>query len=89
MFYSTLTQKGQITLPKKIREMLNLSKYDTVAISTTTSEDKVILTKAPDILDMAGTLKVDPKLVKKYPVEKVRELMEKEYGKLERTSGRF
>lgn len=86
---ATVTQKGQITLPKKVREILKVDKYDSIAITVDQKRQEVTLKKAPDIVDMAGTLKVDKKLLKKYPVEKTRELMEKEYGKFEKNTGRF
>lgn len=83
--YGTLTQKGQITIPKEIRKLLGVDKYDSVKIVGNERTKEVTLKKAPDILDMAGTLKIDKKLLKKYPIEKHREYMEKFYGKFEKS----
>jgi bifunctional DNA-binding transcriptional regulator/antitoxin component of YhaV-PrlF toxin-antitoxin module len=88
-YLATITQKGQITLPKAIRELLKVNKYDSVKLVFDKKINKAVIDKAPDLIDMAGTLKIDKRLLKKYPVEKTRELMEQQYGKFEKNTGRF
>jgi AbrB family looped-hinge helix DNA binding protein len=73
MFTTTVTQKGQVTLPKKVRQMLNIEAYDQVRV--TVSENKAVIEPVADIIDMAGTVK--PR--KGGSALKARELMEKEY----------
>lgn len=46
--------KGQITLPKKIRDSLHLNEGDTLIIEE--QENHIIIKKAKTIFDMAGTL---------------------------------
>lgn len=46
--------KGQITIPKKIRESLDIKEGDTIIIERTDKE--VILKKGKTIFDYAGTL---------------------------------
>ncbi|OGK35630.1 hypothetical protein A3A93_05220 [Candidatus Roizmanbacteria bacterium RIFCSPLOWO2_01_FULL_38_12] len=72
-YTSTITQKGQITIPKKIREKLGIRKFDKIIISSEAEYVKVEPVK--DILDLAGSFV--PK--KKVSVLKAREKMEKNY----------
>lgn len=51
---TTVTQKGQITLPKQFRQMLGIDKYDKVVIKATKKSIKI--KPFEDILDLAGTL---------------------------------
>jgi len=48
----TVTQKGQVTIPKKIREKFNINIYDKVNVANAQGFIKV--TPAHDILDLAG-----------------------------------
>jgi len=72
---TTVTQKGQVTLPKQFRKKLGIDKYDKVAISATKNHIKIKPTF--DILDIAGTF--HPRKNKnKSPLE-AREYMESHY----------
>jgi len=72
-FQTNVTQKGQITLPKAFRDALNIKPYDTVTI--TLGENTIIVDSKPDILDLAGSLKVQ----NKKPLLQARSAMEKNY----------
>lgn len=50
---TTLTQKGQVTIPKQIRERFNIGAYDKVNVAAGNSFIKI--TPTTDILDLAGT----------------------------------
>ncbi len=70
---TTITQKGQVTIPKKFREKFDLWPYSKVYIET--GKDYIKITPAKDILDLAGKYKP----IKKKPVLKAREEMERFY----------
>lgn len=70
---TSVTQKGQITLPKKFREIFDINEYDKVIVET--GEDYIKVRPTEDILNLAGAYK---KKMKK-PVLKAREYMEKHY----------
>ena len=74
MTYSTnLTKKGQLTIPKSIREKLKLD--PTKKLSVDISNQEIRIKSHPDILDLAGTFK--PK--RKADVLKAREALGKAY----------
>lgn len=75
LYQTTITQKGQITIPKEIREILKLNPSSRIILELKNKEVKI--KSAPDILEMAGKFK--PK--KKFSALKLREKMEKEYGR--------
>ena len=52
---TTVTQKGQVTVPKNIRGELNIKPYDKVFIKGGSGHIKIFPTY--DILDIAGNLK--------------------------------
>lgn len=70
---TTITQKGQVTLPKKIREKFGLRPYKKVFIET--SGDSIKIKTSADIVDLAGTFK--PK--NKKPILPARQEMENSY----------
>ena len=56
---ATITSKGQVTVPKAIRDKLGLRQGDTVVYTAT--EDGVVLTpKSIDFVDLAGYLGEPP-----------------------------
>ncbi|MGB6839052.1 MAG: AbrB/MazE/SpoVT family DNA-binding domain-containing protein [Microgenomates group bacterium] len=73
---TTLTQKGQITLPKKIREKAGLKPYNKVYLEA--SADSVKITPTYDILDIAG--KFTPK--KKKSILSARARLDKSYKRV-------
>lgn len=66
MYISTVTRQGQISIPIKLRRELNIDKKK-VMISRV--EGKLIIEPVEDLLDLAGSFKVD----KKIPFKKIRE----------------
>jgi len=53
-----LTSKGQVTLPKAVRESLGLRAGDSVIFRV--EDGRAILAKTPDFLDLAGSVAVPP-----------------------------
>ena len=72
---TTVTQKGQVTLPKAIRDAFNIDKYDKVTIEA--KEDYIKIKPTIDILDLAGTL--HPRKNNKKSALDARKYMEKHY----------
>lgn len=74
-YQTTITRKGQITIPKEIREILKLKVGKKLDIDFEKKKKEIKIKAAPDILDLAGTFR--PKKV--VNAVKVRELMVKMY----------
>lgn len=53
---ATVTSKGQVTLPKSVRETLELEAGDRVWFRV--HKDRAVLAKVPDFLDLAGSVPV-------------------------------
>lgn len=53
-----LTTKGQVTLPKAVRDSLGLETGDAVIFRV--EEGRAILAKTPDFLSLAGSIAVPP-----------------------------
>ncbi|MCG2692401.1 AbrB/MazE/SpoVT family DNA-binding domain-containing protein [Microgenomates group bacterium] len=73
---TTVTQKGQITLPKAVRDFLNIDVFDVVLVKTAKDHAKIYPTK--DILDYAGKYKAK----KGQSALKAREYMETHYRRV-------
>ena len=73
MYLSTVTQKGQITIPKPLRDYLGIKSYHKVALKKT--KTGVQISTVPDLLDLAGSL--IPKTAKS--LLKARQEMETNY----------
>lgn len=69
---STVTQKGQVTIPKKLREKLGIDLFDKVYLKA--ERDHIKIKPTYDILDMAGKFKPGKK-----PLLAAREKLEKKY----------
>ena len=52
-----ITSKGQITIPKPVREALNLGEGDQVVFRVIEGE-RAILARTPDLLELAGSVPV-------------------------------
>lgn len=72
---TTVTQKGQVTLPKQIRETLGIHEYDRVTVEA--GKDHIKIKPTFDILDIAGTFV--PKKNKRKSALAARGAMEKHY----------
>jgi len=53
-----LTSKGQVTIPKSVREALELREGDEVLFRVERS--RALLSKTPDFLELAGAVEVPP-----------------------------
>jgi len=53
-----ITSKGQITLPKAVREQLELEPGDRVLFRL--AGDRAVLARTPNFLDLAGAVPVPP-----------------------------
>jgi antitoxin PrlF len=53
-----MTSKGQITLPKSVRDALGLKTGDRVLFRI--HRDRAVLAKVPDFLELAGSVPVPP-----------------------------
>lgn len=51
-----LTSKGQVTVPKVVRDALGLTAGDDVVFRV--EGDRAVLARTPDFLDLAGTIRV-------------------------------
>ncbi len=72
-FTTSVTQKGQITLPKKLREKYGIAVFSKVVIAA--DKSGILIEPTQDILSLAGTF--IPK--KSKSVMNAREAMEKNY----------
>ena len=70
---TSVTQKGQVTLPKKIRDKFGLKTYDRVRVEDRGDHIAVIPTK--DVVDLAGAFK------SKKSVLNAREKFEEDYSR--------
>jgi len=75
MYTSTVTQKGQVTIPIEIRKMLGFEKGSKVQFSQ--ENGKVLVRKASDVSSLMGILKSP----KKYDQRKAREAIGKDMAK--------
>ena len=51
-----LTAKGQVTVPKSVRDALKLEKGDSIVFRV--QGDHATIARTPDLLDLAGTIEV-------------------------------
>ncbi len=65
-----ITSKGQITIPKSVREALKLTEGDQVVFRVIEGE-RAILARTPDLLELAGSVSV-PADVRGLPWEEIR-----------------
>lgn len=68
---STLTQKGQVAIPKSIRDHFNLKTSDKVYFEV--QGEKIIATPTPTINEMFGLFKTSKKITKKEMKKAIRE----------------
>ncbi|OIO50001.1 AbrB family transcriptional regulator [bacterium (Candidatus Gribaldobacteria) CG_4_10_14_0_2_um_filter_41_16] len=78
MTYSTtITQKGQITIPKAIRDVLRMTIGQKISLELEREKEEIRIRVFPDILELAGTIKVRKN--KGVDPVKAREYMETHY----------
>ena len=54
-----VTSKGQLTVPKAVRDALGIKEGDEITFRI--EGNRAVLTRTPDFLDLAGTIRVPPK----------------------------
>ena len=70
----TINNKGQITIPVKIRKKLGLKKGTRLRIFATQNSNELTVMKEGSIMDLADNL---PKPDKTFTIEEINEAMEK------------
>lgn len=53
-----VSSKGQLTVPKAVREALGISEGDTVLFRV--EGDRAVMARTPDFVSLAGTIEVPP-----------------------------
>ncbi len=53
---TTITSKGQVLIPKRIRDAMGLTPRSTVIIEYDASQKRAILKSGKDTVDLAGTI---------------------------------
>ena len=77
MTITTLSTKGQVVIPKIIRDTLGISTSDVLEV--TTDGEKVIMNPLPQVNDMMGTFKTDRSLTKKDMKNTIKEAREEKF----------
>lgn len=76
-YQTTITKKGQITIPKLLREFLELDTSSKIILEPLNGH-KVIIKIIPDVLDIAGKFKIK----KPKSALKARDTFEKRYKRV-------
>lgn len=67
--FATVTSKGQVTIPKAVRDALGVGTGDRLAFVVVNGD--AVVSKTPDLLDLAGSVKV-PDSVREMSFEEIR-----------------
>jgi len=76
--FSTITQKGQVAIPKSIRDYFKLKKSDKLYFSI--ENNKIVAEPVPTISDMFGIIKAKKPLSKKEMKRVIREAVIKKHA---------
>ena len=68
---TTMTQKGQVAIPKSIRDYFHLQTHDKIHFEV--QDEKIIATPAPTIDEMSGLFKTSKVITKKEMKKAIRE----------------
>ena len=68
---TTMTQKGQVAIPKSIRDYFLLKPYDKVYFEV--QNEKIVATPVPSIDEMFGIFKISKRITKKEMKKSIRE----------------
>lgn len=77
--FSTITQKGQVAIPKQIRDQLNLKPFDRVRF--TLQEGKIIAEPTSSITDMLGIITAKKVVSKNEYKEAIKKHVLKKYAR--------
>lgn len=75
-YVTTITRKGQMTVPKPVRETLGLRVPSKVILDYNEAKGTLTLAPVTDIIDLAGSLTPEEVV----PATEIRERMERDYG---------
>ena len=77
---TTITQKWQMTLPKKIRDFLDLKDPGIFLLEVVNKKEKLIkIKKKPNFLSLAGSLSAKNKRGQRLDIVKIRDYIEENY----------
>lgn len=80
---TTITQKWQMTLPKKIRDLLGLESPGKFLLEVVDRKEKLVkISKRPSISALAGSIPAKYKKEKNIDKLDIREYMEKNYERV-------
>ena len=68
---TTITQKGQVAIPKPIRDYFKLKPFDKVQFDV--QDEKIVATPMPTIDEMFGIFKTSKRITKKEMKKAIRE----------------
>lgn len=71
MVLAKVLPKGQITIPKRIRERLGIKEGDVISLEEV--EDGVLLRKGKTLFDVAGSIEIEGDVSLKALIEEARE----------------
>ncbi|RLA85443.1 MAG: AbrB family transcriptional regulator, partial [Deltaproteobacteria bacterium] len=71
MVLAKVLPKGQITIPKRIRERLGIKEGDVISLEEV--EDGVLLRKGRTLFDVAGSIEIEGDVSLKALIEEARE----------------
>ncbi|MBU1085676.1 MAG: AbrB/MazE/SpoVT family DNA-binding domain-containing protein [Candidatus Beckwithbacteria bacterium] len=75
---ATITSKGQVTIPKSIRDLLDLAKNDLLVFTVKKSKEVVVTPIKTDIMSLYGSLKTNKGYI---PLSKIRKQLQHDLGK--------
>lgn len=74
-YTTTMTKKGQITIPKEFRDLLKLKTASKLVVTFDAKSKGVLVKQTPDLFDLAGTFNIK----KRTSVLKARDAFEQRY----------